>query len=226
MIKKIRKLSDWLAYKIGNQYLKKYSIYYKGILVDLGCGEKPLENFFLHYADKYIGVDWSNTIHDFKADILSNLNEKIDIENEYADTVVSLSVMEHLCEPQIFLNETYRILKPNGYFILQVPFQWWIHEAPYDFFRYTPYSLKYMLEKSGFKNIKIEPQGGFFTTIVLKFNYFSIRMLNLPKPLWILWLIALIPIWTIGQIIAPLLDRLLDRDFNLETSGFFVVANK
>ena len=226
MINRIRTLSNWLIFRIGNKLLKENTKYLTGTLVDLGCGEKPNEAFLLKHVDKYIGVDWSNSLHNIKADVISDLNKKIDIDDQYADSVMSFSVMEHLCEPQQFLNETFRILKPDGYFVLQVPFQWWIHEGPYDYFRYTPYGLQYMLEKAGFEIIKISPTGGFFTTLVTKINYFTIRMFKLPKFLWFIWLLFLVPFWTIGQLFAPLLDKLFDKDFNLETSGFWVVAKK
>jgi len=53
-------------------------------------------------------------MHNSKADVVSDLNKYIKLENEIADTIISLSVMEHLCEPQMFLNESYRILKKDG----------------------------------------------------------------------------------------------------------------
>lgn len=109
-----KKPYNWLIYDISDKWLESYSKYYKGTLVDLGCGEAPHKNYFLQYVDKYIGVDWTKTLHNFKADIISDLNKKIEIEDEFADTIISLSVMEHLCEPQIFLNESYRILKKRG----------------------------------------------------------------------------------------------------------------
>jgi len=220
-----RQWYNWLVYNIADKFLEKYSKYYKGILVDLGCGEAPYKEYFLQYADKYIGVDWTNTLHNSKADVLSNLNEKVNLPDEYADTVVSLSVIEHLFEPQAFLNECYRIMKKGVTLVLQAPFQWWIHEAPYDYFRYTPYAFKYMLDKAGFVDIKIEPQSGFFTMWLLKFNYFTLRFIKDPKPFrtiikFILWII-----WNLNQIIAPLLDK-LDKRWNLETSGYFVIAKK
>lgn len=216
---------NWLVYDIGDKFLEKYSKYYKGVLVDLGCGEAPYKQYFLQYADKYVGVDWGNSFHNTKADVISNLNEKIDLPDEFADTVISLSVIEHLSEPQVFLNESYRILKSGGYLILQAPFQWWVHEAPYDYFRYTPYGFKYMLEKAGFVDITIEPQSGFFTMWLLKFNYFTLRFIRGPKPIRfmiesILWLI-----WNFNQIIAPWLDK-LDKNWELETLGYFVMAKK
>lgn len=220
-----RSLKNWILYDTGDKYLEKYSKFLKGHLVDLGCGEAPYKEYFLQYVDKYTGVDWSKTYHNSGADIESDLNVSINLDDDIADSIISLSVMEHLCEPQIFLNESYRILKPGGWMILQVPWQWWIHEAPHDYFRYTPYGLKYMFEKAGFVDVEVEAQCGFFTTWIVKMNYFSARFIRGPKLLK--WFIKalLVPFWTIGQVLAPYLDK-LDRNWDAETQGYFAVARK
>jgi SAM-dependent methyltransferase len=205
--------------------LEKYSIHFKGHLVDLGCGEAPYKDYFLQFSDKYTGVDWTKTQHNSKADVVSDLNKKIDLDDSVVDTVVSISVMEHLCEPQKFLRECHRILKKDGVILLQVPWQWWIHEAPHDFFRYTPYGLRYMLEKAGFTDINVEPSSGFFTTLIIKLNYFSLRFIRGP---WILKKLingALRLFWYVGQKLAPYLDR-LDKDWQAEAQGYYVVASK
>lgn len=220
-----RKMHNWLMYDIGDQFLKKYVSFYQGNLYDLGCGESPYKDFFLEHADSYIGVDWSGSYHDTKVDIAADLNKPFPIDSEVADTLVSLSVMEHLCEPQNFLNESYRILKPGGHFVLQVPWQWWIHEAPYDFFRYTPYGLKYLFEKAGFSEVVVDAQAGFFTTQILKFNYFTSRFIRGPKVIRMIGVAGLLPLWYIGQKLAPILDR-LDRNWQLEACGFYVTAKK
>lgn len=220
-----RKAHNWLIYDNGDKWLLEYSKYYKGILVDLGCGTAPYKTFFLQCADRYIGVDWTNTLHNSKADIVSNLNKKIELPDNYADTVVSLSVMEHLCEPQIFLNESYRILKDKGIMILQVPWMWHIHEAPHDYFRYTPYGLKYLFEKAGFQNIYVQPMSGFFTMWFLKMNYFSLKWIKGSKFRQILTKNFLIPFWFTSQKVAPHLDS-MHRGWALESAGFYVVAKK
>lgn len=220
-----RRAHNWIVYDIGDRFLLKNSQHYKGALYDLGAGESPYKDFFLQYADRYIAVDWAGSFHDTRADIAADLNKPLPIDSEVADTVVSLSVMEHLCEPQTMLNEAYRILKPGGAIVLQVPWQWWIHEAPYDFFRYTPYGLRYLFEKAGFADVLVEPQSGFFTMWILKMNYFSQRFIRGPRPLR--WAIkaALAPLWYLGQKAAPHLDK-LDRDWALEASGYYVTAKK
>lgn len=216
---------NWLVLKGNNEILRKNLGEIHGVVYDLGCGIRPYEDDILKVADKYLGVDWSNTLHGLQADVVADLNKPLPIADEAADTVVSFQVMEHLCEPQIMLNEAHRILKPDGTIIVTVPWQWWIHEAPYDFFRYTPYGLKYLFEKAGFVDVVVEPQSGFFTMWILKMNYFSLRFVRGPQPLR--WLIkaGLVPIWFIGQIFAPLLDK-LDRNWAVETSGYFVTARK
>jgi SAM-dependent methyltransferase len=220
-----RKAHNWLIYDIGDRWLEKHTHLYKGTVYDLGCGEASYKDWFLLHAEQYIGVDWSDSFHNIKADIVANLNELLSIENAVADTVLSFSVMEHLSEPQLMLTEAHRILKPGGALILQVPWQWWIHEAPYDFYRYTPYGLRLLLERAGFTEIKVEPQAGFFTMITMKLNYFSRRFLRGPKIIRYPILGVLSIFWYLGQKAAPLLDK-LDQNWELEATGYFVIAKK
>ncbi|OHE72202.1 MAG: methyltransferase type 11 [Verrucomicrobia bacterium GWC2_42_7] len=220
-----RRAHNWLIYDICDKFLQKYTPYYKGILYDLGCGESPFRDFFLSYADKYVGVDWSESYHKTKADIITDLNFPLPVESEVADTIVSLSVMEHLFDPQMMLNEAFRILKPEGMIILHIPWQWWIHEEPYDFYRYSPFGLNHLFAKAGFVEIVVEPQAGFFTTAILKWNYFTNRFVRGSKELrWVIKT-CMTPFWYLGQKLAPPLDK-LDRNWALETSGYFVTARK
>lgn len=218
---------NWLAYKCIEKILLKHahSELYKGVLYDLGAGEAPYKDFFLRYAQRYVAVDWAISCHNTNVDIDADLNKILPIDSAVADTVVSISVMEHLCEPQVMLGEAFRILKPGGNIVVQVPWQWWIHEAPYDFFRYSPYGLKYLFEKAGFTAINIEAQAGFFTTVALKLNYFSMRFVR--GPLFFRWMLKaiLLPFWYLSQKVAPVLDT-LDKNWALETSGYFVTAKK
>ena len=220
-----RKPHNWLVYNINDRFLLKHSHFFRGCVYDLGCGEKPYEKFILETANHYIGVDWSNTPHLLKADIIADLNKALPIESGVADAVISISVLEHLCEPQVMLSEAFRILKPGGSIVLQVPWQWWIHESPYDFYRYTPYGLKYLFEKVGFGDLTVMPSAGFFTTMVLKTNYFSLNLLRIWKPLRALIKGIFIPFWFLGQLVAPLLDR-IDRNWELEAPSYWVVAMK
>lgn len=209
--------NNFLIYNINKKIAKSLS--YKGRVIDLGCGVAPYKEDILKVADEYIGVDWQNTFHGKNnIDVFANLSEQLPFNNNYADTVVSFQVMEHLPEPAFFLSECYRILKPQGRLFITVPFMWYVHEAPYDYFRYTRYGLEYLLKKTGFVDIKIQENTGFWQMWILKFNYHTNRFAKGPlKYFWVL-------IWWLGQKIAPFLDR-YDKDPE-ETVSYLVTAGK
>ena len=220
-----RSYHNWLLYKTGDRFLLDHATLLRGLLVDLGCGESSRKGFFLKYAENYIGVDWGESLHAVKPDILAYLNKPLNIPANFADTIVSFSVIEHLHAPQLFLNESFRILKPGGHMLLQVPWQWRVHEEPHDYFRFTPFALNRMLATAGFRNVLVKPHSGFFTMLIIKLNYFSLRLIR--GPLVWRWLIRLflIPFWSAGQVVAPLLD-MLDSKKELECQSYFVVAGK
>jgi SAM-dependent methyltransferase len=193
--------NNWLAHKINNESFKRHMYLIKGRVVDLGCGTAPYKDDILNIANEYIGVDWEKSVHDLsKLDIAADLREKLPIEGEYADTVVSFQVMEHLPQPGFFLSECYRILKKGGWLLLTVPFLWHVHEAPHDYFRYTRYGIEYMLKENGFIDVTVEENTGFWQMWILEFNYHTGRLAKgLMQCLWI-------PVWWLGQVLAPRLD--------------------
>ena len=81
-------------------------------------------------------------------------------DNEF-DLVISLAVLEHLKDPDFFLNESRRVLKNESFLFLSTPnwkysknifFDDVTHKKPY-----SPESLNEILTIKGFKNIKIMP---------------------------------------------------------------------
>lgn len=215
---------NWLAKKRYNHLISYQAASLSGIVIDLGCGERPFESDILKYANHYIGVDWSSTLHQLKADIVADLNKPLPIETESADHIVSFEVLEHLAEPQVMLSEAFRILRPNGGLTLSVPFQWWVHEAPWDYQRFTRHGLEYQLKKAGFENIIIQPTTGFWSMWILKLNYQLTRLIRGPRIMRILIRLCLIPFWWLWQILAILLDAIWKEE--RETAGYFVTAQK
>ena len=107
----------------------------------------------------------------------------------------------------------------------QTPALFWIHEEPHDYFRYTPFALQKILSNAGFQVILTEAQGGFFSTLALKINYFSLRLIKGPTLMKSISRCLLWPLWQVAQCAALLLDT-LDRHPELETHAYFVVARK
>ncbi|NTW43482.1 MAG: hypothetical protein HGB14_03380 [Anaerolineaceae bacterium] len=85
--------------------------------------------------------------------------------------------------------------------------------------------LKYLFEKAGFRDIKIESATGFFSMITLKVNYFSLRFIKGPKILKKIIYGMLIPLWYFNQNLALIIDN-LDKHKQLESIGYWVVAKK
>jgi SAM-dependent methyltransferase len=215
---------NWLALKLNNEDVQNRLSEMVGVVYDLGCGLRPYEKDILTVADRYVGVDWSSTLHGLHADIVADMNKRLPIDNDVADTVVSFQVLEHLCEPQTMLNEAFRIIRPGGKILISVPFQWWVHEAPCDYFRYTRYGLEYMFSKAGFADIKVKESSGFWVMWLLKFNYQTAGMVSGTGLLRQIIRAGFIPLWLINQLIAPILDRLWPNP--AETAGYYVCASK
>ncbi len=99
-----------------------------------------------------------------------------------------------------------------------------VHEAPYDYYRYTRSGLEYMFAKAGFRDVVVTPQTGFWLMWTLKFNYQTVRLV---RGLWLLrtaMAAALRMIWAVDQRIALWLDGRWAGEG--ETAGYFVVARK
>jgi SAM-dependent methyltransferase len=210
---------NWLALKINNSSFQRIAGNIEGQVVDLGCGSAQYKHDILLLADEYLGVDWEQSAHDrSEVGLFADLSEPLPIEDEFADTITAFQVMEHLPEPGQFLAECWRITRSGGSLLLTVPFMWWIHEEPHDFYRYTRYGLSHLLEKHGYREVEIFETTGYWQMMVLKANYYSERFAR--GPLRILF----IPFWFLGQAVAPLLDRLSPSP--QETASYVVVAKK
>lgn len=222
---RVNKLThNWLIKNIINNKIKERLPYLYGRIIDLGCGTRPFEKDILKHANEYIGVDWGNTYHNLNAEIISDLNKPLPIPSSSFDHVVSFEVLEHLQEPLTMLSEAFRILKPGGSITLSVPFMWWVHEAPWDYFRYTKFGIYYIFQKAGFKDIEIHPTTGFWSMWLLKINYQTNKLVRGPKYIRKIIKLTLIPFWFINQTIAPFLDKIWQEEN--ETAGYFVTASK
>lgn len=152
-----RLITDLIA-GFYDKYLRQYA---KGKLLDLGCGKVPLFIAYREHVMDSICVDWENTLHkneylDFECD----LTKVLPFEDEEFDTIILSDVLEHIPQPEHLWKEICRILSINGMIIVNVPFFYWLHERPYDYYRYTEFTLRRFVENSGLKLTQLEPIGG------------------------------------------------------------------
>ncbi len=121
-------------------------------IIDLGCGDQYIKNAILSAGGFYYGIDVSDA--DFERD-------KIPVKTNSYDIVICLALIEHLANPNFFMSEIKRILKPGGLIWLSTPdieaskFSFW--DDPTHAHPYTRKSLRMVLEMAGFSSIKICP---------------------------------------------------------------------
>ena len=85
------------------------------IKLNLGCGDKIL--------DGYINVDVVEARAGKKPDILCDLHDLSVFDDDYADEVMAIHVVEHFWRWEVegILQEWVRVLKPGGKMILECP---------------------------------------------------------------------------------------------------------
>jgi len=145
---------------IARYNLKKcintFSGYIHGRTLDIGCGAKQYEKLFTKTSE-YIGIEIETDLQKKReiADYFYD-GKKIPFKDESFDSILSFQVLEHIFEPQDFLSEAKRVLKPGGHMLVTVPFMWDEHEKPYDYGRYTSFGLKHLFNKNSFEVINFE----------------------------------------------------------------------
>ena len=143
------------------QYQLALQKYARGRLLDLGCGKVPLYGVYRDLVDEAVCVDWQGGLHGSKhVDFFRDLNKDLDLPADSFDTVILSDVLEHIRKPEKLLGQIHALLRVGGVAILGVPFFYWIHEEPYDFFRYTKFALSAMVEEAGFEVCYLEETGG------------------------------------------------------------------
>lgn len=149
-------------------FLKDNYRFIRGKVIDIGCGSAKYKPMILELngVEDYTGLDF---FRNEAADIVADLNKKLPIESNKYGSALCISVLEHLLEPQVALDEIYRILKPGAHLLLAAPWIYPFHGEPHDYFRYSHFALQYMLEKSRFKIISIQPTGGKFRIFLVLF---------------------------------------------------------
>ena len=81
-------------------------------------------------------------------------------------TILCTEVLEHIPDPQKAVDEMYRVLKPGGTLILTTRFLFPVHDAPGDYWRFTPYGLQALFSKWAILEQEVEADA-FYTIAVL-----------------------------------------------------------
>lgn len=193
----------WLDFKNkrkGNSELIKY---FKGEVLETGCGNCEKKDYFLANSKKitkYVATDYSDWDKEFKkqaqkVSILGKVTEilygkskdlsKIDVvcdamnlpfkKNSF-DVYCSFEVLEHISEPDKLISEASRVLKKGGYCLLTSPYLYREHGGiEMDFQRISRGGYYHLAKRNGFKVVKVYTHSYFGTTIAIMINQYVIR---------------------------------------------------
>ena len=203
-------------------YHKSLRQHAKGKLLDLGCGKVPLYVAYKDCVTDNICVDWENTLHrneylDFECD----LTKSLPFSDAEFDTIILSDVLEHIPQPEILWREMFRVLATKGKVILNVPFYYWLHEVPHDYYRYTQFALRRFAENAGLRVIQLEPIGG---APEIMTDIFAKNILRSPK---IGPLLAMFSQWLTARFIRTRFGKRLSESTSASFPfAYFLVAEK
>lgn len=142
---------QWLIFSDTRASRKAITRLARNRVLDVGCGDRWVEED-LHSSMEYIGLDYPLTVskgYPGRVNVFSD-GQCLPFKADSMDTVLLLDVLEHIVSPESVLAETYRVLKPGGIVVLQVPFLYPLHDEPHDYHRWTDQGLRLLLERQGF----------------------------------------------------------------------------
>ena len=134
--------------------LEIFSSYQFERILDVGCGDgnftmmiaracKAREVYGIEISEKGVEMARKNGIKCYQLDVDE---EDFPFEDNYFNALTALELIEHLYDPDHFLDEVYRILKPDGLFILSTPNLASIHNRIALLFGYQPYPMRVSLK--------------------------------------------------------------------------------
>jgi 2-polyprenyl-3-methyl-5-hydroxy-6-metoxy-1,4-benzoquinol methylase len=96
-----------------------------GNVLEIGCGEAYGLDMISQKAESYHGIDKYKAPHIREGKTISFTRMKVpplkNIPDKHFDFVISFQVIEHIKNDNLFITEVFRVLKPNGVFILTTP---------------------------------------------------------------------------------------------------------
>jgi SAM-dependent methyltransferase len=141
-----------------------------GDVLDVGAGAQPYRPL-LPASARYQAIDVAVAGEAFGYDLPDTEyfeGDRWPVEDASVDVVLATETLEHVPEPAVFLDEARRVMRPGGRIVLTVPFAARWHYIPHDYWRYTPSSLRNLLEAAGFGDVVVHSRGNEVTVACYK----------------------------------------------------------
>ena len=100
------------------------------------------------FGVSYVGADLAGND---RADVVLAPDGGLPVQDDSFDAVLSSQVLEHVEDPDLYLRECMRVLKPGGTLILSTHGMMYYHRDPEDYWRWTTAGLNRILTGHGFE---------------------------------------------------------------------------
>ncbi len=188
------------------------------IFLNLGSGIGRFDQYFSK-AIKPINLDVLSSV--IGLDIIADAHF-LPFKDASFDIVYSVAVLEHLERPWVAADEIFRVLRPGGYVVLELPFLNVIHDE-HDYFRFTDKGIRALLDERRFESVfeQIGSGGGSFLSVFLLEYFQQFVPTKYLKTLW--RLLARYPFC-----LAKYLDCFIDRskELRITANSFSFIGRK
>ena len=136
MLSLLTSIARFLQHKVGKHVIHREIMFYSTTkkTLDLGCGQSPLSQMF----PNRVGVD---VVCAPNTDVIADAHA-LPFVPESFEKIICSEVLEHLTNPKQAVREMARVAENDAELVLTMPFVYPIHEAPYDYQRFTSYGLE------------------------------------------------------------------------------------
>lgn len=227
----LRRFFDPAAHTVWND-LKVLLWDAAGTVLDVGCGAQPYRSLVPQRC-RYTAIDSLEAKSRFGYDVPDTVyfDEKGEwpVADASISVVVCSEVLEHVLDPSTFLLRAWRSLKPGGKCILTVPFAARWHYIPNDYWRFTPSSLKHLLDGAAFRHVRVFSRGNPLSVACYKLMALFFALIFIKRSgkvqQWCLRLLGLsgVPLVIVSAI---LLNATIAMDWGDDCLGYTVVAVK
>ncbi len=194
-------IMDSILLKFARQQLEKIPT--NSSILDVGCGSGPY--WELRPDLKWIGLDIYPTTH---THYVVDANGSFPIQNASFDYVLCTQVLEHAEEPQITIEEIGRVLKDDGYCMINMPFIYPFHGTPHDYRRWTTFEL--IKACNGYEIVEVGTIGGIGASLItLWLNFCEYKLMSSTAGKIIKVLFA--PLFWIQNVFFNIVGLIIDR---------------
>lgn len=190
-----------------------------GLTLDLGAQSGPYAALF----PRRIGLDLQAAAG---VDVVGDARD-LPVRDGVVDLVLCTEMLEHVPEPQRAIDEMWRVLRPGGALVLTTRFLFPIHDAPHDYFRFTKYGLRHLLQR--FEIVELQEESDAVGTLAILVQRLGMQAQTLGRPhLRGIWLVA-------ARMLAPWSFLITEeygdsgrrrREHGIMTSGYHVACRK